>query len=461
MSHGDPDSQYTPQADMCRGTIGSLFSDGDMSDVISEHQYSTWNLNSKDTKIDMLYINDETPQRRYSVDELKTMQKCAKAVGKKLKEEQHGKKSAHGLFKGINSRFCPGMGYGFTLDLVLTSALANSDALFHLHQPLTDFKIMPSHHIGMSDLVTVIVPVSVYGPRLQSFLDMYEKVVLQHSLSHLRLVFVLMSKNIQTHDLLDAELQSKRSLYPMADISLLHLRQPFRRAKAIHIGVQAQLPQSLLFFCDIDITFSEDFFHACRMNSVPRQQVYAPIPFALYSPEFSNRSREYGLWTRPTAEVKYNISEHHISQVINDLVNGVDQSKKGKQSVTTRHQNYPLIEKVVKNGLLINSEIGHWMEHSYGMICIYRHDYLASGGFNHSISGWGGEDVDLADRLIQSKVRLFRSPEPALIHRWHEKKCNPTSMTEQQMVMCNGSLLHSIASLNLLSALHTGNYPEE
>ena len=51
---------------------------------------------------------------------------------------------------------------------------------------------------------------------------------------------------------------------------------------------------------------------------------------------------------------------------------------------------------------------GHWVYYGYGMVCLYKADYMAVGGFDLHIKGWGGEDVDLYKKVIKHGLRVWK-----------------------------------------------------
>lgn len=51
----------------------------------------------------------------------------------------------------------------------------------------------------------------------------------------------------------------------------------------------------------------------------------------------------------------------------------------------------------------INEEVGYWRSFGFGIVSMYKSDLKAVGGLDTSILGWGGEDVDLYE-----KVQLYR-----------------------------------------------------
>ena len=74
-------------------------------------------------------------------------------------------------------------------------------------------------------------------------------------------------------------------------------------------------------------TFDEKFLHRCRSNPVPGRTVYYPTVFSLY--------------------------ENHVS-IAGEMQNA-----------------------------------GLWREAGFGMVCLYRKDFFALGGFDKKIEGWG------------------------------------------------------------------------
>ena len=43
---------------------------------------------------------------------------------------------------------------------------------------------------------------------------------------------------------------------------------------------------------------------------------------------------------------------------------------------------------------------GFWREYGFGMVSLYQSDFAASGGFDLTLQGWGGEDIHLVTNFI-------------------------------------------------------------
>ena len=85
------------------------------------------------------------------------------------------------------------------------------------------------------------------------------------------------------------------------------------------------------------------------------------------------------------------------------------------------------------SSMLISWHRGHWAHYvySYEMVCTYAGDYQKSGRFDLEMKGWGEEDVDLLvlNRVLDKGIEVFGAPDPELIHNWHRKMFNKTSVT--------------------------------
>ena len=186
--------------------------------------------------------------------------------------------------------------------------------------------------------------------------------------------------------------------YAESELTVVEGKGKFSRARALDAGARSLPEHSLLFFCDVDVTLSSGFLNRCRLNTIRGSRVFFPMLFTQYDPDLVKLAERVGL---------------------------------------------------VEENDVIHRERGHWFRHSFGMVCVYNSDYRSIGGFDLNIHGWGGEDVDLAERFVSS-LDVFRATEPQLLHRWHEKQCRK-DLTAKQLEMCRGSQSETIGSKRQLA----------
>lgn len=93
--------------------------------------------------------------------------------------------------------------------------------------------------------------------------------------------------------------------------------------------------------------------------------------------------------------------------------------------------------------------IGFWISYGFGQGCMYAQDYRAVGGFDLTIRGWGGEDVDLYNKFIQHNVQIVNCADNELIHIYHDKFCNP-SLPSDQFDMCLGTAAETLGYKQVL-----------
>jgi chondroitin sulfate synthase len=172
----------------------------------------------------------------------------------------------------------------------------------------------------------------------------------------------------------------------------------FSRGQALTTGSSLAPNNALLFFTDVDMLFSYDTLQRIRMNTILGAQVYFPIVFSEFSPEF---------WS------------------------AMEQSEPNPSHYTYSRRH------------------GYFRHFGFGLVSIYRRDFDLVGGFNLTIQGWGMEDVDLFEKCVSSHLRVFRAPDPGLVHVFHAIHCG-SDMSNAQRQMCIGSRSSSLASIDSL-----------
>lgn len=241
--------------------------------------------------------------------------------------------------------------------------------------------------------VEFVIPLSGVNDRLYEFLDMYEELCLKPAES--------CNLNLVTYGESDTEvirerLNVLRVKYPFAALRLIAGKGRFSRGRALSLGLATLSPTDLVFICDVDMEVESSFLRRCRRNTVREKRVYYPEFFKYYNMDYV-----YKFGRMPWGKT---ISRQH----------------------------------------------GHWALYSYGMLCIYKADYDLTGGFSSSIEGWGGEDVDLARRVLKNGFDVMRVPDPALLHRYHDKVCS-TKLTPTQFSHCISSRNEDLADRTRLA----------
>ena len=220
--------------------------------------------------------------------------------------------------------------------------------------------------------INFLTILSGLNSRLETFLNNYEKSVLIPG-EDATLTIVL-------YDGPDASkvrsiVETYMVRYRAAKIKIAETQGEFSRGVGLHKGMEQFESDDLVFIVDIDFDIATSFLQRCRLNTILGKQVYFPIFFKLYNPEFVNQY-------------------HH-----------------GNSSMR------------------IARHTGHWAHYSYGMVCIFASDYLKAGGYDSSMKGWGEEDVDFMNRVLKKGLEIFRAPDPGLIHNWHRKVCDKVTVS--------------------------------
>lgn len=187
------------------------------------------------------------------------------------------------------------------------------------------------------------------------------------------------------------------TLSTVMDVRILEMDEEFSRGRALTYGVQAVSPDALMFFTDVDMLLTFDTIQRIRSNTILGAQVYFPIVFSEFSPQS---------WSK-------------------------------EDNLTNSHFSY-------------GSTRGYFRHFGFGLVSIYRRDFERVGGFNMTIRGWGMEDVDLFEKVLSSKLKILRAPEPGLLHVYHSIHCDK-NLPEKQRKMCKGSKAQSLASLDFLA----------
>ena len=261
----------------------------------------------------------------------------------------------------------------------------------HLSRPFSaQYAVNYVKLLRKAEKVHFVVPISNGIQKLALFLHNYEeKFLAKNENTSLTLAVhgnttIAYAKEV-TWKLLDK--------YPIAaDITIITVKGKFSRGRALNAAIDHLRQDNLVFICDVDMILDTNFISRCRSNTKRGKKVYYPEFFKLYNDKYMFRTSA-------------------------DTSAGVHRSG-------------------------INRQTGHWAYYSYGMVCIYKSDYDAINGFDQSLEGWGGEDVQLVEKIISYGLEVFRAPDTGLMHRWHKKDCK---ITDNQYRECLWSKSENLA----------------
>lgn len=255
------------------------------------------------------------------------------------------------------------------------------------------------------------------------------------------------------------ELDALARFHPVAAINRITLRGNFSRGKALDTAARSAYirNEDIIFFVDVDITFTAQSLERIRMHTVARQQVYLPIVFSEYDP-----ARRPVKPATAATDDRPGSSAWHAAD--------------------------------------LDDELGYFRQFGYGICAIYKADIMHASlnGFNTDINGWGLEDVRFLEQIVKlnqqphqlllnlvdsngtsttmgtapagSSVRqpqptehetvaeavdaqtvgplrldVFRAPDASLVHVYHAIECD-RGLDEAQYKMCVGTKANTLGS---------------
>ncbi|XP_057331409.1 chondroitin sulfate synthase 1 [Microplitis mediator] len=265
-------------------------------------------------------------------------------------------------------------------------------------------------------VINFVVPLAGRFKTFERFINNYEQVCLITNAKTELLVILYPHKLEDSIDSTIYLIDSIKFKYKNAKIKvILDRNNLFSRAKALDQAVKHLNNNDLLFFIDVDIVFTHEALHRVRSNTIINRKIYFPIVFSQYDPNYVN----------------YHSANHNSDKF-------------------SENNNYS------ENIFIINEVTGYWRQFGFGIVSLYKRDYLKIGGFNLSIEGWGKEDVDFYEKSVKSDLIVFRAPDINLIHVYHKVTCDE-KLSNIQMSMCKGSRYETLASADTLTKIICNN----
>jgi len=289
---------------------------------------------------------------------------------------------------------------------ILSSSGAGSPNLVNLTSPvITNINMTRTSSSFSSVPIHMIVPVSGRLATLKRLLTNFDRVIMRANDSDLINVFlyvVIMETAEDSGERMSTIVDYIKKFIKDHQTSRIHLIEVgngnFTRGYARSYGASRFNDTDLLFFIDLDMVFTRELFPRIRLHTIYRKQVYFPIIFSQYDPNY---------WE--TMQIQTDFSSFHL-----------------------------------------RDDIGYWRQYGFGMLGIYKADLGSIGNWNIEISGWGKEDVEIYDKLVQSStLNVFRTIDTSLMHVFHTKECSPT-LHDDQMKMCKGTRSITLGSQRTL-----------
>lgn len=266
--------------------------------------------------------------------------------------------------------------------------------------PSSDAVYLIKRHVD-EKTINFVMPLSGRMETFIRFMANYEKICLGTNQNVNLIVVLFDDDDAQKQRIEIGNLFDKLKLkYVNArhSLNLIHVNEAnFSRSIGCELGYEKLNDSSLLFFIDVDMLFTYDFLYRVRLNTIEGKQVYYPIVYSEYDPNYGEKQQR----------------DDHFR---------------------------------------IDSNGGYWRQFGFGLLSAYKSDLRRAGGFDTTIVGWGKEDVDLYEKFIRLGLVVFRSVDPGLVHVFHPIRCDK-SLSKEQMQMCLGSKATSIASQEQLARL--------
>jgi len=318
-----------------------------------------------------------------------------------------------GFNYGYGTQLDNNKGTNYILDLFLTHIQIKNQKQtkvrkhVYLQQRFLPLRIHPKieNLNNLNDMkLNVILPLYQKLTRFETFLVNYERNFLnKHSdltFENMQLIVIVFapSKNSESDinfvQNVARKLRKLKDTYPKSFNYTMSepIHEAFSRAKGLDYGAKiiCKNPNDLLFFVDVDIFFNLEAVNTIRFLVIKGKTVYFPIVYSTFGNNKmlldSDQYLDDSYWR--------NITQFHDIQ-------------------------------------------GYWRQFGYGMVAMYKSDYI---GMDLSIHGWGKEDVTLYDLFLKTKphLELIRSADPDIVHLYHPVNCDP-NLPNDQLQMCYAS----------------------
>lgn len=287
--------------------------------------------------------------------------------------------------------------------------------------------------------IVYVLPLAGRFQTFQRFLKNYEVVCLRNPDTQTELLVVLFNESNSDLKPFYNEMSRLKTKYKSAVLNHYTIQGNFSRGIALNHAIHSEYIQlnDIIFFIDVDITFTRTSIERIRLNTHLHKQVYLPVVFSEYNPV---------VWSNTTQATVANSVEFDENKPIN-----------------------------------LDSTRGYFRQFGYGICAIFKSDILHPdiNGFNDDITGWGLEDVKFLEKIIKLHqtpitsllsrpsnlshgnatvvpLSVFRAPDPTLIHIYHDIYCDK-SLSESQYTMCLGTKANTFGTFKHIESIFMNN----
>ena len=250
-----------------------------------------------------------------------------------------------------------------------------------------------SNRLIDNEMINFVIPLFGRTTMLYRYMDTFKNSFLEHNENVSVLVMMYSEEGkSNTSALINKAIEELSGEYPDKAIRLIQRNGSFNRGVALEEASTYFQPNNLLVFLDVDCLVSKDILQQIRLNTKQGKQVYFSIMFSEYNPSF----------------VRVNGTRSFVN------------------------------------------ENGFWRFPSFGQVSIYKSDFDVVGGYNLEFRGWGKEDIDFIQRVLDTNLTVFRVPDMGLFHKFHPIFCDP-DLPSDNYAMCRGTIGSTIGSSWILS----------
>lgn len=289
--------------------------------------------------------------------------------------------------------------------------------------------------------IVFVLPLAGRFQTFQRFLKNFELICLRHPDTQTELLVVLFNELNSDLWPFYNEMNRLKQKYPASALNHHTIQGNFSRGIALNHAIHSEHIQlnDIIFFIDVDITFTRTSIERIRLNTQMHKQVYLPVVFSEYN---SN------VWSNTAQATAANSAEF-------------DENKP---------QN-------------LDFNRGYFRQFGYGICAIFKADILHPdiNGFNDDITGWGLEDVRFLEKIVKLHqapitsllqgasnlsygnatvvpltLSIFRAPDPTLIHIYHDIYCDKT-LSDAQYTMCLGTKANTLGSFKYIESIFMNN----